>query len=83
MSLLNAFEALNKEINEHKARKRRYKKPEVFDVPKGVQIMAEALGNMFPGAMVGIYRIEMIQRTPRNKRRGKNKRKGGRNNGTR
>lgn len=61
-------------------RKREYKKPEAFDVPKEVEAMAEFLGEMFPGTTVEIHRVEMPRRNPRDKRRGKNKRKGGRHN---
>lgn len=62
-------------------RKREYKKPEAHDVPKEVQAMAEFFGDMFPGSTIEIHRVEMPRRNPRDKRRGKNKRKGGRNNG--
>jgi hypothetical protein len=61
-------------------RKREYKKPEAFDVPKEVEAMAEFLGEMFPGTTVEIHRVEMPRRNPRDKRRAKNKRKGGRRN---
>ena len=61
-------------------RKREYKKPEAFDVPKEVRAMAEFFGDMFPGSKVEIHRVEMPRRNPRDKRRGKNKRKGGRHN---
>lgn len=61
-------------------RKREYKKPEAFDVPKEVEAMAEFFGEMFPGTTVEIHRVEMPRRNPRDKRRGKNKRKGGRRN---
>lgn len=61
-------------------RKREYKKPEAFDIPKEVQAMAEFFGDMFPGTKVEIHRVEMPRRNPRDKRRGKNKRKGGRRN---
>lgn len=57
-------------------RKREYKKPEAFDVPKEVQAMAEFFGDMFPGSKVEIHRVEMPRRNPRDKRRGKNKRNG-------
>lgn len=60
-------------------RKREYKKPEAFDVPKEVEAMAEFLGEMFPGTTVEIHRVEMPKRNPRDKRRAKNKRKGGNN----
>ena len=60
--------------------KKEYKKPQAFDVPKEVQAMAEFFGEMFPGTTVEIHRVEMPQRNPRNKRRGKNKHKGGRKN---
>ena len=62
--------------------KKEYRKPEAFDVPKEVQAMAEFFGEMFPGTMVEIHRVEMPRRNPRDKRRGKNKRNGG-NNGKR
>ncbi len=52
-------------------RKREYKKPEAFDVPKEVEAMAEFLGEMFPGTTVEIHRVEMPRRNPRDKRRGK------------
>lgn len=55
--------------------KKEYKKPEVFDVPKEVQAMAEFFGDMFPGSKVEIHRVEMPRRNPRDKRRGKDKRK--------
>lgn len=61
-------------------RKREYKKPEAFDVPKEVEAMAESFGEMFPGTTVEIHRVEMPRRNPRDKRRGKNKGKGGRRN---
>lgn len=61
-------------------RKREYKKPEAFDVPKEVRAMAEFFGDMFSGSKVEIHRVEMPRRNPRDKRRGKNKRKGGRRN---
>lgn len=61
--------------------KKEYRKPEAFDVPKEVQAMADFFGKMFPGSKVEIHRVEMPKRTPRDKRRAKNKRKGG-NNGT-
>lgn len=57
--------------------KRPYKKPEAFDVPKEVQVMAEFFGDMFPGTTVEIHRVEMPRRNPRDKRRGKNKRNNG------
>lgn len=57
-----------------------HKKPEAFDVPKEVRAMAEIFGKMFPGSKVEIHRVEMPRRNPRDKRRGKNKRKGGRHN---
>lgn len=60
-------------------RKREYKKPEAFDVPKEVEAMAEFFGKMFPGTTVEIHRVEMPRRNPRDKRRAKNKRKGGNN----
>ncbi len=60
--------------------KKEYRKPEVFDVPKEVQAMAEFFGEMFPGTTVEIHRVEMPRRNPRDKRRGKNKRKGGKRN---
>lgn len=63
--------------------KKEYKKPEAFDVPKEVQAMAEFFGEMFPGSKVEIHRVEMPRRNPRDKRRAKNKRNGGRRNETR
>lgn len=57
-----------------------YRKPEAFDVPKEVEAMAEFFGEMFPGTTVEIHRVEMPRRNPRDKRRGKNKGKGGRRN---
>lgn len=56
-----------------------HKKPEAFDVPKEVRAMAEFFGKMFPGSKVEIHRVEMPKRNPRDKRRAKNKRKGGNN----
>lgn len=52
-----------------------HKKPEAFDVPKEVRAMAEFFGKMFPGSKVKIHRVEMPRRNPRDKSRGKNKRK--------
>lgn len=63
--------------------KKEYRKPEAFDVPKEVQAMVEFFGEMFPGTTVEIHRVEMPRRNPRNKRRAKNKRNGGRRNETR
>lgn len=54
-----------------------------FDVPKEVQAMAEFFGKMFPGSKVEIHRVEMPRQNPRDKRRAKNKRNGGRRNETR
>lgn len=54
------------------------KKPEVFDVPKEVQAVAEFFSKMFPGSKLGIHRVEMPKRNPRDKRRA-NKREGGDN----
>lgn len=56
-----------------------HKKPEAFDVPKEVRAVAEFFGKMFPGSKVEIHRVEMPRRNPRDKRRAKNKRKGGNN----
>lgn len=56
------------------------KQPEAFDVPKEVEAMAEFFGEMFPGTTVEIHRVEMPRRNPWDKRRGKNKGKGGRRN---
>lgn len=56
-----------------------HKKPEAFDVPKEVRAVAEFFGKMFPGSKVEIHRGEMPRRNPRDKRRAKNKRKGGNN----
>lgn len=52
-----------------------HKKPEAFDVPKEVQEVVEFFGKMFPGSKVEIHRVEMPRRNPRDKSRGKNKRK--------
>lgn len=60
--------------------KKEYRKLEAFDVPKEVQAMAEFFGKMFPGTTVEIHRVE-IPTPPRDKRREKNKRKGGKQNG--
>lgn len=54
------------------------KKPEVFDVPKEVQAVAEFFGKMFPGSKLEIHRVEMPKRNPRDKRQA-NKREGGDN----
>lgn len=59
--------------------KREYKKPEAFDVPKDVEAMAAFFGDMFPGSEIQIQRVD-LKKNPRNKRRAKNKRKGGRRN---
>lgn len=40
---------------------------------------SEFFGKMFPGSKVEIHRVEMPKRNPRDKRRAKNKRKGGNN----
>lgn len=65
-----------------------HKKPEAFDVPKEVRAMAEFFGKMFPGSKfvtfakkryVEIHRVEMPKGNPQDKRRAKNKRKGGNN----
>lgn len=56
-----------------------HKKPEAFDVPKEVRAIAEFFGKLFPGSKVEIHRVEMPKRNPRDKRRAKNKRKGGNN----
>ena len=63
-------------------RKRKYKKPEAFDVPKEVEAMAASFADMFPGSEIQIQRV-YLKENPRNKRRAKNQqknRKGGRNN---
>jgi len=60
-----------------------YRKPEAFDLPKEVADVAEFFRDMFPGAEISVGRIEIPRRNPRDKRRAKNKRKGGRNNETR
>lgn len=64
------------EPNNSNPDKKEYKKPEAFDVPKEVQAMADFFGDMFPGSKVEIHRIEP-RRKPRDKRRAKNKQKGG------
>lgn len=61
-------------------RKREYKKPEAHDVPKEVETMAAFFADMFPGSKIQIQRVD-LKKNPRNKRRAKNKRKGGRRNG--
>lgn len=55
-------------------RKREYKKPEAFDVPKEVQAMAAFFADMFPGSEIQIQRVD-LKKNPRNKRRAKNQRK--------
>lgn len=60
-------------------RKTEYKKPEAHDVPKEVQAMAAFFADMFPGSEIQIQRVD-LKKNPRDKRRGKNKRKGGRRN---
>lgn len=37
----------------------KHKKPEAFDVPKEVQVVAVFFGKMFPGSKVEIHRVEM------------------------
>lgn len=54
--------------------KREYKKPEAFDVPKDVEAMAAFFADMFPGSEIQIQRVD-LKKNPRDKRRGKNKRK--------
>lgn len=81
---LNAYakaKQLQERRNNPETGKKEYRKPEAFDVPKEVQAMAELLGEMFPGTTVEIHRVEVPRRNPRDKRRGKNKRNGGRRNG--
>lgn len=56
-------------------RKREYKKPEAFDVPKEVEAMAAFFADMFPGSEIQIQRVD-LKKNPRDKRRGKNKRNG-------
>lgn len=60
-------------------RKTEYKKPEAHDVPKEVQAMAAFFADMFSGSKIQIQRVD-LKKNPRDKRRGKNKRKGGRRN---
>jgi hypothetical protein len=55
-------------------RKREYKKPEAHDVPKEVEAMAAFFADMFPGPKIQIQRVD-LKKNPRDKRRGKNKRK--------
>lgn len=59
--------------------KREYKKPEAHDVPKEVEAMAAFFADMFPGSKIQIQRVD-LKKNPRDKRRAKNKRKGGRRN---
>lgn len=56
-----------------------YRKPEAFDVPKEVEAMAAFFADMFPGSEIQIQRVD-LKKNPRDKRRAKNKRKGGRRN---
>lgn len=60
-------------------RKREYKKPEAHNVPKEVEAMAAFFADMFPGPEIQIQRVD-LKKTPQDKRRAKNKRKGGRRN---
>lgn len=60
-------------------RKREYKKPEAHDVPKEVEAMAAFFADMFPSSKIQIQRVD-LKKNPRDKRREKNKRKGGRRN---
>lgn len=55
-------------------RKREYKKPEAHNVPKEVEAMAAFFADMFPGSEIQIQRVD-LKKNPRDKRRGKNKRK--------
>lgn len=56
-----------------------YRKPEAHDVPKEVEAMAAFFADMFPGSEIQIQRVD-LKKNPRDKRRAKNKRKGGRRN---
>lgn len=56
--------------------KKEYRKPEAYNIPTEVGEIAEMVARMFPGAKVELHRID-VPRKPRDKRRGKNKRKGG------
>ena len=58
-------------------RKREYKKPEAHNIPKEVEAMAAFFADMFPGSEIQIQRVD-LKKNPRDKRRAKNKRKGGR-----
>lgn len=60
--------------------KREYRKPQAFDVPKEVAGVAELIAELFPGAKIELHRIDVPRNNPRNKKRQRNKRKGGRNN---
>ena len=60
--------------------KKEYRKPEAFDVPKEVTDVLEFARTFFPGAKIELHRIDVPRNNPRNKRRQRNKRKGGRNN---
>lgn len=53
--------------------------PDYILAKVAVEAMAEFFGKMFPGPKVEIHRVEMPKRNPRDKRRAKNKRKGGNN----
>lgn len=65
-------------------RKREYKKPEAFDVPKEVADIVEFARKFFPGAKIELHPIQLSRINPRDKRRAKNQRKNrkrGGNNG--
>lgn len=53
--------------------------PDYILAKVAVEAMAEFFGKMFPGSKVEMHRVEMPKRNPRDKRRAKNKRKGGNN----
>lgn len=53
--------------------------PDYILAKVAVEAMAEFFGKMFPDSEVEIHRVEMPKRNPRDKRRAKNKRKGGNN----
>lgn len=58
-------------------RKKEYKKPEAFDVPKEVTDVLEFARTFFPGAKIELHRIDVPRNNPRNKRRNRNKRNNG------
>ena len=66
-------------INKHCLEKEMRDTPDFILAQVCIDAMAEFFGKMFPGSKVEIHRVEMPKRNPRDKRRAKNKRKGGNN----